>query len=54
MAAWYDPPATPKPSLSASCLRGLAFALPLSILIVAVIAGMILLADALAPLVIAL
>jgi len=54
MAAWYEPPTTPKPGLSASCLRGLAFALPLSLVIVAAIAGMILLAHALAPLLTAL
>jgi hypothetical protein len=54
MAAWYDPPTTPKPGLSSSCIRGLAFALPLSLLIAAAIAGMIILAHAIAPLLTAL
>jgi hypothetical protein len=51
VAAWYDPPAQhPRPSVGPAFWRGLAFALAATFLLAAVIAGMILLATLLGPL----
>jgi hypothetical protein len=51
VAAWYDPPAQhPRPGVGPAFWRGLAFALAATFLLAAVIAGMILLATLLAPL----
>jgi hypothetical protein len=51
VAAWYDPPAQhPRPGVGPAFWHGLAFALTATFLLAAGIAGMILLATLLAPL----
>jgi hypothetical protein len=51
VAAWYDPPAQhPKPGVDPAVWRGIVFGLVATFLLAAVIAGMILLATLLAPL----